>query len=615
MVGGVAYAARTAGSNGYGCLMTVRDGRPNSLLDLNTGLVARYRNIAGGQPRVELSNTSPNGQYVSYLKPGSVDRYTLIVEERSSGKITLAYKNAATAPLGMNNTAYVFWAPDSSRFAYLWSTGSYESSFVLITTPDGSQTSVIKGASSIGGWSKDNAYLAFSTWPDSVNGDYYLHLWSPTHTEVESLRQDRWFNAVWSPSGNRLAYLETAATTNQAPVVLNVVSPDKGLEVSFTLPSSLTGLEYGTPMWSPDARHIAMTYTAPTAGRHLDLYGIDGTAVHDVATALLSQWWRLWSDDGASLIFFEGRAGGTADWMVYPVADGRVETLLRGIDYLSNGNQRFVVSWRVNGKVNVDLIGAGSTARTSLIEGADSVDSVEWAPDWSRLIMLWYSGQGAARRERLTWSSTDGSAHQTLADAFERVWNLNWLGGGNAVAYLLDESSRTSAEMLDLQSGTRRRLLEGKLAIAAIPWPVAADQVAYHWVAPDGVEWINAFGSDGRLLYQFQTDHAVFNALYPSPDARVAVLTVMNQPAAAAPYGLILSSSDGQSARVIRDGLAEVTNVSWSPDGKMLAFTGNTGKGLWLLEVMTVDGQTIQRFTNSSPLLEPSDSLSWTGCS
>src|SRR5439155_18203867 len=115
----------------------------------------------------------------------------------SSGKVTLTHNNAATAPLGMNNTAYVFWAPDSSRFAYLWSTGSYDSSFVLIVAPDGSEQHIVTGASSIGGWSKDSTYLAFATWPRSAS-DAILNLWSPTNVVTKSLQGNRWFNAVWS---------------------------------------------------------------------------------------------------------------------------------------------------------------------------------------------------------------------------------------------------------------------------------------------------------------------------------------------------------------------------------------------------------------------------------
>src|SRR3954464_7680604 len=86
-IGGITYGARTVESSGFGCLMTLSGDRPNKLLDLNTGMVARYRNGIAGQPGIELNNTSPNGRYVSYLKPGSVDRYSLVVEERTSGKV------------------------------------------------------------------------------------------------------------------------------------------------------------------------------------------------------------------------------------------------------------------------------------------------------------------------------------------------------------------------------------------------------------------------------------------------------------------------------------------------------------------------------------------------
>jgi hypothetical protein len=614
-IGGIIYGARKAAGDGYGCLMTLRENRPYKLLDLNTGFVARYRSQPGSQPRLELSNTSPNGRYVAYLRPGSVDRYTLVVEERTGGKPTLEYQNAAKAPLGMNNTAYVFWAPDSSRFAYLWSTGSYESSFILIATPDGSDKQVLQGASSIGGWSRDNVYLAYSTWPQGANGAAYVNIWSPTNIVSHSLQRNRWSNAVWSPSGNRLTYLETQGAGLQFIAWLRIISPDKGLEASFTLPPAATAAEYSTPLWSPDGRYVAMTYMAPNGDRHLDVYGVDRTVIRDVATALVPLLWRLWSDDGQSLIFLTGQPDGATAWVKYAVAERHHQTLLPNITQVVEGNQRFLLAWRHDDTLNVDLIRSGSTERTTVIEGAESVDSVEWSPDWSKLIAVWSRGQGPARWQRLTWAATDGSAHSTLDANFERVWNLTWLDGSTTVAFLADKTNRTSAEMINLQSGARYRLLDRKRTIASIPWSINSSQIAYRWIDADGMEWVNTFGPNGRLLYEFKADRAVFGNVFPSPDAHTAVMKVLTRPSAVGRYGLMLSSSDGQSARIIRDDLIEVYDVFWSPDGQMLAFTGVAPDSGWLLEVMTADGETIRRFAGNIPILERGEPVRWSTCS
>jgi hypothetical protein len=612
MVGGITFSAQKAAGNGYGCLVTTRENRPYKLLDLNTGFVAKYRSVSGSQPRLELSNSSPDGRYFAYLKPGTVDRYSLVVEERTSGKITLDYKNAAAAPLGMNNTAYVFWAPDSSKFAYMWSTGSYETSFILIVKPDGSEKHILEGASSIGGWSIDNAFLAYATWP-RPNGDAYLNIWSSTTLVSHSLQGNRWSNAVWSPSGSKLAYLETQGSNSQFTVWLNVMSPENGLEASFALPPAASATDYSTPLWSPDGRHVAMTYTAFGGQRHLDVYGLDHTMVKDVATALAPVLWRLWSDDGQSLIYLDGQPDGTTAWVKYRLAERSYEVILENITQIVEGNQHFLLTWRHGGKLNIDLMRAGSPQHTTLIEGAESLESVQWSPDWSTLIAIW--SQGPARWQRLTWAAADGSAHDTLDENFERVWDLTWLDGSTTVAFLSNKTYLTSAEMINLQSGSHYRLLDRKISIVSIPWNLAGNQIAYRWNAADGVEWVNTFGPNGRLLYQFRADTAIFGAIFPSPDARAAVLKVITRPITIAEYySLILSSSDGQSARIIRENLVEVYDLFWSPDGKMLAFTGFTPDNRWLLEVMTADGHTISRFVDDAPILEQGEPVNWSTC-
>jgi hypothetical protein len=607
-VGGIVYSARTAGANGYGCLMVLHDNRPDRLLDLNTGSMTRYRHPVGQQPRLVLSSVSPDGRYRAYLQPVTPSRYNLLVEETASRKVTLVQDNAAITPTAGNYTSYFLWAPDSSRFAYLWASSTLQSSYVVIARPDGGDKRRIDGATSIGGWSRDSVYLAFTTGTNNP----VLNLWSASSLTTRSLQANRWFNAVWSPSGNRLAYLETPANASATSVWLTIVSPDQAPGISFPLPPVRSASEVGTPLWSPDGRYVALTYYDQVGDRRLDLYGIDGSAVSGIAANMLPDWWRLWSADGKSLTYFERQPDGTLDWLAYRVDAGRYDTILSGVIGSPDGSQRVVLKWRQNGKLNVALMNGDGSQRSTLVQGADVVDYVNWSPDWSAVVVLWSVGQGSAREEHLTWATID--LQDTLVDKVDSIRNLTWLDGGKALAFITERLNRFSAELLDLKNGIRHGLLDKKRAITSVPWTASANQVAYHWIAADATDWIDAFGPDGRLLYEFQAGDSVFSRLYPAPGGRVAAMKVILQPGSAWGNGLMVASADGQPPRVIRDGIIEVDNVYWSPDSKALAFTQIGQNGVWTLEVMTVEGRTVQSFIGDLALPTRDERMMWTGC-
>jgi Tol biopolymer transport system component len=623
-VSGAVYGIRTADVNGYACLLTTINGRPNKLFDLRTGARMQFPDRLPDAPPLELRSVSPDETHVAYLKqaaPGS-DHYTLWVEEAASGRAVRVQDDAGVrVPGGLNGTSTynLIWAPDGSRFAYLWAAPKAADSFIVTAKADGSDIKQQKRAVSIEGWSADSAHLAFVS--QAQSGDVALSLWSFDTGRIASysLPGFRSFNAVWSPERDRLAYLETPLGATPPNLWLTIVSVDRGLEGRVSLMPLRTpnAVEVGVPQWSPDGRYVTLTYKDQQGNNRLDMYGIDGSAQPGLALNMPSGLGGYWAKDSRSIGFADLASNGSLEWRVYHLDSQKIESVVSNIVVgpYAGSNRQVLVGWRDKSGQIVELISIDGTQRVRLAEGAGDTFKVGWSPDGRSALAAWFTGQHDARRAHLSVMRTDGAVRYTVDGDWLTIRDVTWLNSGAALAYIADGSDgKASAGLIDLRTGEHRALLTEKPSIVGAPWGLSSSQVAFLWKGEDGNSWLYGFDAKGTQVFTFRANRVVPDKLFLSPDRRTAVLKTIVDADGLGNFGLMLSSADGTQVRMIRSGLVQVDDVYWSPDAKMLAFTQIASTGVWTLEVVTIDGATVQTFQGTSALPEHYEQLLWTQC-
>ena len=224
----------------------------------------------GNPPRYERRRIawSPDGRYLAclLLDRTTSDQVFIEVHDTLAGVANSVWVNP---PLVANGEilSIFYWAPDSSRIAYL-ADQEVDEVFELFTVrPDASENRKVSGALAAGGrvgdfyWSPVGSQVAYRANQDSSQAELYtVQGDGSANTKVNGpliptgvVGQWR-----WSPDGSRLAYLATQESTD---VELYTVRPDGGdnVKVSGALAPNSFVQEFDTirQPWSPDGSWLA----------------------------------------------------------------------------------------------------------------------------------------------------------------------------------------------------------------------------------------------------------------------------------------------------------------------------------------------------------------------
>ena len=199
---------------------------------------------------------------------------------------------------------------------------------------------------------------------------------------------------VWSPQGNRLAYLK-----GEGLWVRNLGSPEERRLADVAVFSPFTQAPVATPSWSPNSREIA--FIGP--GLKISVAQADGTGVRRLTSGLDRQVSPSWSGDGERIIYASDRGGSFDIWSIKPdgtgnqrLTDGQQDETLP-IWSPSGGRIAYIqATGETYGEAVLRVMARDGSAQSTVGADAHGFSQPAWSFDGQRLVY-------ASGRECLRW--------------------------------------------------------------------------------------------------------------------------------------------------------------------------------------------------------------------
>lgn len=412
----------------------------------------------------------------------------------------------------------------------------------------------------------------------------------------------------WSPDGQRVAVtLEKGSRTD---LYLIDMDGENG-HLRRLLDPSLSQAVYDY-RWSPDGQRLVITLQ----GEDVELYVInaDGSGLTRLTHAPWNHDEPVWSPDSQRVAWVTGRHSRAGRYRI--CSDGPSPTLLTQRPVPPAESARRAVNWDAarlspDGR-HIAFISGGALILMDP-QGSERVHLVHdpmcgaqrptWSPDSKRLAFLngcWELGRLTDWPWRLEVIDVEARERRVLREEStgrNNLTELTWLPDGSGLSYLY----RGVLTTIHLGTASVRQITDR--FIRRFSWAPDEKRVVVEqsWPGPEGLFVMNADGTDRRDLTSGLQAHAP----QWSPDGlRIAFLvgsaSLVGNP------GLHLYSvrPDGTGLLKLAEEVhPEHPDVTWSPDGRQVAFISSGGGCLrgcppGFLYVVNIDGSGLRKLSD-----------------
>ena len=399
-------------------------------------------------------------------------------------------------------------------------------------------------------------------------------------TQLSPSENDRDILPVWSPDGQRIAFIAVRAD-NRALYVINADGSDLTRLTEGFKDETVQSLSFG---WSPDGGRIAFIAERDD-NRALYVINADGrdlTRLTENFEDETVRWLSFgWSPDGSRLAVV--------------------------LDYRDNDHPAFYV------------INANGSAQTRLAEDPVLGTAPQWSPDGSRLAFISYRDGHPA----LYVMNTDGTDQIRLTEDFkdetDRSLSFQWSPDGSRLVVIPDRrgNDHPAFYIINANGRAQTRLAEDPVLGAAPQWSPDGGRLSFisNRDGRPALYVMNADGTDQTRLTENVTLLPAEVTVLPgshqwSPDGQHIVFAGWPDDQAACPAEhscseIYVVTVDGRRQTRLTRTTAANQDPIWSPDGQQIVFISNRGALLKKdplerrteIYVMNVDGSRQARLT------------------
>ena len=254
---------------------------------------------------------SPGQRYLAWVAGGEVPLLMLYDVETKETQLLVSGVDESQPPI---------WAPQADRIAYVSGTAdSPDIHMVELATGEQTRLTFSDARERIGDWSPDAQWLVFTE-----GGRSGLLLRNPTGVNLIELTDGQDSNPVWSPKGDRIAFLRDTSEGHDIYVLRPTRSDDWADDTDEV---AVADAEYDetAPSWSADGRRLAFVVHFDDQSEIFTVL-VDGSERKQLTYNTADDLMPDWSQSGDKIVFVSLAYGNSE--ILYMNRDGTEQTRL-----------------------------------------------------------------------------------------------------------------------------------------------------------------------------------------------------------------------------------------------------------------------------------------------
>jgi Tol biopolymer transport system component len=276
-------------------------------------------NVSPRSAQAKSVSWSPGQRYLAWVAGGDIPLLMLYDVESGETELLVSEIDQDQPPV---------WAPQSDRVAYVSDVdGSPDIYMVDIATGDQTRLTFSDEREQVGDWSPDGQWLVFTR-----AGHDGLLLRNPTGVNLIELTDGADSNPIWSPKGDRIAFLRDAGEDLDL-YVLRPTESDNWADDTDEIAVAETEYDESSPSWSADGRQIAYVVRFDDQSEIFTVR-VDGSERKQLTYNTADDLAPDWSYTG-DLIVFSSFAYGNSE-ILYMKGDGDGQTRLTTNDHMDS---------------------------------------------------------------------------------------------------------------------------------------------------------------------------------------------------------------------------------------------------------------------------------------
>ena len=254
---------------------------------------------------------SPGQRYLAWVAGGDVALLMLYDLETEETQLLVSGVDESQPPV---------WAPESDRIAYV-SEGQDSPDIHMVELATGEQTRLTFSdeREQIGDWSPDGQWLVFTR-----QGRDGLLLRNPTGVNLIELTDGQDVSPVWSPKGDRIAFLRDSGEGHDI-YVLRPTKSDDWADDTDELAVADAEYDETAPSWSADGRRLAFVVQFDDQSEIFTVL-VDGSERKQLTYNTADDLMPDWSQSGDKIAFVSLAYGNSE--ILYMNRDGTEQTRL-----------------------------------------------------------------------------------------------------------------------------------------------------------------------------------------------------------------------------------------------------------------------------------------------